>query len=240
MLVKRFLKVAEKLAIKTSDFLVSDSVGIQEYLSKSHGVQSKYIPYGANNVLTSDEKIIENYQVKSYEYNMLIARLEPENNIEIILDGVNDSTNSLPFLVIGKHNTKYGQYLKTKYCDNHKIRFLGGIYNTNHLDNLRYCSNLYFHGHSVGGTNPSLLEAMASNALIAAHENIFNKSILEDQAFYFKNKEDIKHILENKKENYLTLVSLNQEKISKIYSWNRINSTYEDFMIDSHNKVKSN
>ena len=95
------------------------------------------------------------------------------------MDGVELNKNGTPFLVIGKNNTKYGQYLTNKFKSNNKIIFLGAIYNQNHLNNLRYYSNLYFHGHSVGGTNPSLLEAMASNALVVAHENIFNKSILD-------------------------------------------------------------
>ena len=89
-------------------------------------------------------------------------------------------------MVIGKHDSnKFGTYLKEKFKDQKNIYFLGGIYNLEHLNNLRYFSNLYFHGHSVGGTNPSLLEAMASKALIVAHANEFNKSILRDNAFYF-------------------------------------------------------
>ena len=106
---------------------------------------------------------------------MLIARLEPENSIEVILDGVAIANGDKPFLVIGKHETKYGEYLKSKFKNQPNIKFIGGIYDINKLNNLRYYSNLYFHGHTVGGTNPSLLEAMASNSLICANNNPFNR-----------------------------------------------------------------
>ena len=183
--VQKFLQWAESLAVKKSDHLVSDSIGIENYLKKKYDVESTYIPYGSH--LFHDENIsmLDAYNVKPYEYNMLIARLEPENSIEIILDGVVQADNNVPFLVIGKHETKFGEYLKNKFKNHKNIRFIGGVYDINALNNLRHFSNLYFHGHTVGGTNPSLLEAMASSALICANDNEFNSTILGDDAFYF-------------------------------------------------------
>src|SRR5690606_24035540 len=183
--IQQFLKYAEKLAVKNSDYLIADSIGIKQYLKNKYSKNAKYIAYGAHLFNSPDEKIISKYQVKPYHYNLLIARLEPENNIETILDGVILSEVKDPFLVIGKHDVnKFGKYLKNKFKDTN-ITFLGGIYNLTDLNNLRYYSNLYFHGHSVGGTNPSLLEAMASKALIIAHNNEFNKAILNENALYF-------------------------------------------------------
>ena len=110
--------------------------------------------------------------------------MEPENNIEMILDGYIESNSNKIFCVVGNAEaTSFGKYLIDKFSSCERIRFLGGIYNQNFLNHLRYYSSLYFHGHSVGGTNPSLLEAMGSGALIAAHNNIFNKAILEKDAF---------------------------------------------------------
>ena len=107
---------------------------------------------------------------------MSIARLEPENNLEVIFDGYISSNIKAPYYVIGNYTSAYGKFLKEKYS-NKGIIFLGGIFNKIHLDNLRYYSKLYIHGHSVGGTNPSLLEAMAAKTLILAHNNQFNKSV---------------------------------------------------------------
>ena len=182
--------------------------------------------------------MLEKYDVKPHKYNMLIARMEPENNIETILDGIELSYNEFPFLVIGKHDiNKFGGYLKDKFKDSKKIKFLGGIYNLNDLNNLRFFSNLYFHGHSVGGTNPSLLEAMASKALIIAHDNDFNKSILRDNAFYFRTKTDVKNITETfSKEKYSSYLENNYSEINEKYNWNIINGKCLDFLIDCRSR----
>ena len=150
--------------------------------------------------------------------------------MKLYQDGVELNKNGTPFLVIGKNNTKYGQYLTNKFKSNNKIIFLGAIYNQNHLNNLRYYSNLYFHGHSVGGTNPSLLEAMASNALVVAHENIFNKSILDAAAFYFTNSIEVSEHLNRIKENHLGFVTKNIGKIANKYTLRVINEQYENFL----------
>lgn len=229
--VRKFLKIAERLAVNTSDYLISDSVGIQKYLTKKYGSPSEYIPYGADMFLEPKEQIIAEYGQQPFGYDMLIARLEPENNIEVILNGVATSEFDRPFLVIGKHETQYGEYLKSKFINFKKIQFLGGIYNQNHLDNLRYYSNLYFHGHSVGGTNPSLLEAMASNSLIIANDNVFNRSILKEDAFYFQTVDDILRLSKLNKKDYPHYTAANSEKIKYEFSWGTINSKYENYFL---------
>ena len=229
-LTQVFLKFAEALAINTSDFLISDSIGIQNYLKEKYDKRSEYIAYGANVFLNPEEIVIEKYHISPHNYNLLIARLEPENNIETILDGVELNKNRMPFLVIGKYNTKYGKYLLDKFKSNSQIIFLGAIYNQNHLNNLRYYSNLYFHGHSVGGTNPSLLEAMASSALIVANDNIFNRSILNDDAFYFNNSIEVSQLLNKIKLQHTSLVKNNKSKIVNQYTMSAINGQYEKFL----------
>jgi len=228
--VRIFLKYAEKLAIKYSDYLVSDSLGIQNYLLKEYEVNSEYIAYGASVFSKPKTKVLEKYDLEKYAYNLLIARLEPENNIVTILDGVIAAEINEPFLVIGKHETKYGNYLKKKYQDFHQVRFLGGIYELDDLNNLRYWSNLYFHGHSVGGTNPSLLEAMASNGLIIAHDNVFNRSILGTDAFYFITDADIIGYMSLQKANHKELLKRNLEKIRTEFNWEKINSKYMELI----------
>ena len=225
--VQQFLKFAEYLAAKTSDYLVSDSLGIQTFLEKKYNKKSTYIAYGAHPFTNPNEQILEHYQVQKNNYNLIMARFEPENNLEMVLEGVQLSTTETPILVIGKHETNYGAYLKNKFKNDARIRFLGGIYNIHHLNNLRYYSNLYFHGHSVGGTNPSLLEAMASKALIVAHDNDFNKSILKQNGFYFSTAFEVKTIVETiKKNDNLAQVERNFEAIKTHFNWNKINGEY--------------
>ncbi|MFD1816382.1 Glycosyltransferase involved in cell wall bisynthesis [Pseudarcicella hirudinis] len=237
--VRKFLKFAEYLATKFSNHWISDSIGIQEYLEKEYKLQSVYIPYGAFAFENPDVSALEKYQLSPFQYNMLIARLEPENNIETILDGVVESKIDKPFLVVGKHETSFGRYLKDKFKDYPHIQFIGGIFDINVLNNLRYYSNLYFHGHSAGGTNPSLLEAMASGALICAHQNTFNGAILEKDAFYFKESGEVSAALQNvQKSEHLTKTEANVEKIRKIYSWEIIIEQYLNHFLEIYKKDK--
>lgn len=228
--VKKFLKYAEKLAIQSSDYLISDSLGIQDYIFKKYSINSKFIAYGAELFKNPNKKSLDNYNIVPFNYNLVIARLEPENNIKIILEGVVKSKTNMPTLVIGNNNTKFGRYLQKRYNSDKRIFFLGGIYDIDVLNNLRYFSNVYFHGHSVGGTNPSLLEAMSSNSFIVAHDNIFNKSILGNDALYFRSSEDIVKLLNLNKKDFINFVDNNTLKIKNQYLWSKINSEYCSFL----------
>jgi hypothetical protein len=225
--VQKLLKFSEKLAVNSSDYLVADSLGIQEHLKLVYNKNSTYIAYGANIFENPNINILKEYNLEKCNYNLILARLEPENNIETILDGVVLSTDITKILVIGNNNTKYGKFLKEKFKDSKNILFVGAIYKMEHLNNLRYFSNFYFHGHSVGGTNPSLLEAMSSKALIIANDNIFNKAILNDNSFYFTNAESVSNIINsiNKNDN-LQLIQNNYDSIINDFNWNKINGEY--------------
>ncbi|MXV38583.1 DUF1972 domain-containing protein [Flavobacteriaceae bacterium Ap0902] len=228
--VKKFLKYAERWAVNTSDYLIADSIGIQEYLQKTYQVKSEYIAYGAEPISKSDDKVLDRYGLNPYEYNMLIARIEPENNIETILDGYAMSDKKFPFLVIGAADkTSFGQHLLDKYKEEKRIQFLGAIYDQRVLNNLRYYAHLYFHGHSVGGTNPSLLEAMATKACIVANDNLFNQSILKENAYYFYTSEDIREIL-NTKDRNIDFIKANYHNIIHEFKWDRINQQYFNFL----------
>jgi glycosyltransferase involved in cell wall biosynthesis len=159
--------------------------------------------------------------------------MEPENNIETIIRGHLAVSTHDPLLIIGSYSNNFGAYLRSKY-ESPLIRFIGPLYDIDTLNNLRYFSKFYFHGHSVGGTNPSLLEAMASNALIIANDNIFNSSILRREAFYFSSAEDIADLLTRKiiKQDYEHFLSWNRKKIQEDYSWPGIVSLLEKYLTD--------
>ena len=217
-----FLKYAEKLAVKKSDFLIADSKGIQTYLKAKYKVDSEYIAYGASLVSEPNTDILEVYNVAPNNYHLVIARFEPENNIEEIIKG-HLLFPDKKLLLVGNYKNEFGSYLKETYKQAN-IFFLGGIYDESILNSLRYYSAFYFHGHSVGGTNPSLLEAMACRCLIIAHENEFNKSVLGANAFYFNTGEDIHKLLERhlEKTNYLNYIENNTHMITYEFNWEHI------------------
>jgi glycosyltransferase involved in cell wall biosynthesis len=132
-------------------------------------------------------------------------------------------------LVIGSNDNNYGKYLKNKFIGFENIKFCGGIYDLRKLNNLRYHSNLYFHGHTVGGTNPSLLEAMASNSLICSNDNKFNRAVLDSNAVYFLTPDDVaNHLLTiNKSETqYIQFMANNRQKITDLYTCEKIINAY--------------
>lgn len=239
-LVRTFLKSAEKWAALNSDYLIADSKGIQAYLQDKYNKQSEFIAYGATPVENTNEDVLKQYNVEKYKYNLLVARMEPENNVEVIIKGHLKAANETPLLVVGGVSNQYGKQLKEKYSSA-SIIFTGGIYDLNALDSLRHYSNLYFHGHSVGGTNPSLLEAMSSNALIVANDNIFNRSVLEEDAFYFSNEDDVATVLDTEvsKEDFSQMLHNNREKILQYYSWPQIANQLEAFFINALKKRNS-
>ncbi len=229
-LVKKLAKWFESLGAKYSDHLVSDNREIRNYLLSEYGKDSTFIAYGAELFDTPDDSILSQYQVQARCYDLLVARLEKENNIETILDGIVLTGVKTPFLVIGKYQSAYGQYLKEKYKSWPDIRFMGGIYNLEHLNNLRWFGRYYFHGHSVGGTNPSLLEAMASGAYILSHNNLFNRDVLGEHSWFFSNPDEVAALLNNTKlleEKRELFVHTQREKIRQEYNWKKIAGQYE-------------
>lgn len=194
-LVQNFLLFAEKLAAKHSHLLVADHLAIEDYIHEKYQSQVVYIPYGADIPQETNSTILHKLSLKKGAYHVLIARMEPENHITEILEGVANSTNSMPLIVVGGTSNHFGKKLKRKFAHNTKIRFVGGIYNKEDLNELRLNAQLYFHGHSVGGTNPSLLESMACKCAIVAHNNIFNKGVLGKNARYFTQPEQIETLL---------------------------------------------
>lgn len=229
---QQFLHWAEKMAIKTSDYLIADSLCIQKYLLEKYNRTSTYISYGAIPVKSFDISLLKKYNLKQGEYYILIARIEPENNIDLILSGFIDvPDNTKKMLVVGDmKRTKHGHFLEKKYSNSRNILFTGGIYDIQVLNVLRYYASIYFHGHSVGGTNPSLLEAMASRVFIAAHDNEFNRAVIGDDGVYFKSKKNVSNIIRNDEDlNKKHYISNNVQKIKETYNWELIVKTYDKF-----------
>jgi len=226
-MVRRFLMYAEKLAVISSDVLIADSKPIQEHLQSKYKRESVFIPYGTFQFENPDITILSKYGVEAGKYFMCIARMQSDNHIEEIIKGVNMSRSTYPLLIFGSTKNRYGKKLRKKYSSQ-TIRFMESEYDIEILNNLRYFCYGYFHGHSAGGTNPSLLEAMASYSMICAHNNVFNKSVLEKNAIYFDTPQDIASHINNDRftidkekfvnKNYLKTRELyNHQNISKKY-----------------------
>lgn len=226
-LVKKFLKRAERWAVNQSDILIADSRGIQEYLSEEYAIDSQFIAYGANVIQQFDSNVPKKYKLMPKKYNLVIARMEPENNIETIIRGHRKNRDE-KLVVVGNLNTPYGKYLSKLYADS--VVFLGSNYNFEELNSLRYFANLYFHGHSVGGTNPSLLEAMACGCQIVAHNNPFNRDVLEDNALYFSSYQELQDLLDSGLRPHENSVNKNKEKLEQVYSFKHVHHSLKELI----------
>jgi len=227
--VRKFLQYAEKLTVVSSDYLVADSEAIADYLKGKYNRNAHFIPYGADIFEKPDNSILQQFGLEKFGYHLLVARMQPDNHIEEIIKGVVGADVAKPLLVVGKTDNAYGASLKKKYSGE-KIRFMGGIYDIETLNQLRYFSSFYFHGHSAGGTNPSLLEAMAASSVVCAHNNPFNQAVLGEDAFYFKDEKEISDILNNKlgKPLHHGFIENNILKIKTKYSWKSVIQGYYD------------
>jgi glycosyltransferase involved in cell wall biosynthesis len=236
--VKQFLLYAEKLAVKYSDHLIADSTVVHAYLNKKYNVQSSYIPYGAELAEEPDESTLKISGLTKYGYYMLMARMEPENNIDMILDGFCKTDSENQFIVAGNINNSFAKKMFAKYAPDKRVHFVGGVFEETKINTLRKFCKLYFHGHSVGGTNPSLLEAMASGAVIAAHDNEFNRAVLQNDAFYFTTAAEVKQIINTMERTDATagMIENNLEKIKAKFNWPAIVDEYEAMIIGCHNK----
>lgn len=230
---KRFLKLAEKWAVKYSHHLIADSKGIQEYLESKYAAKSVYIPYGAEipKVSTDDKAFLKTLNLSVEHYDLVIARFEPENNIQIFLNAYSKYEKNTLVLVGNHRNTAFGRQMFNKYSTYKNIVFAGPIYNAQCLNVLRKNARIYLHGHSVGGTNPSLLEAMACRAVICAHNNIFNRFVLNTNAFYFRSVKDIEKILQKPfaKAEFNNWMENNIQKLENEYNWEKITDQLESY-----------
>ncbi len=233
--VQRFLLWEERMAVKYSHYLIADNMGIRDYFLEKYGKESWYVAYGADIPESYHEDCLQEYGLTKDGYLLIIARMEPEYNIEMAIKGyrASEQYGKRPLVIVGRLTTTFGKRLAARYGDDEHVRFVNGIYDTDKLNAIRHFAFAYFHGHSVGGTNPSLLEAMATECFILSHDNVFNRVILGNHAVYFQTEEEVKTILNGLdetvglyKEDY---TRENLEKVRKQYSWDKVVDDYEAF-----------
>jgi glycosyltransferase involved in cell wall biosynthesis len=232
-----YISIAEWAAMRFSDHIIADSAGISSYIMQHYSMPSKYITqieYGAALNTQLNPQVLEHYKVQHNSYFLVVSRLEPENNVHLIIDGYLKSNTALPLLIVGNvTNTSYVQQLSKIQRPN--IHFIGGVYDRAALDALRYSCKAYLHGHSVGGTNPSLLEAMGSGNVCICHDNEFNREVTAGQHFYFSDSDDVAQVIRDIEQlddaALLSIKTQAQQRIVNYYNWERISNMYKALLL---------
>lgn len=244
--VKKYLKYSEKIMVKYADLVICDSINIEKYIKeqyKKYNPNTTFIAYGSdieeNCTEESKEKLEKWYkekQVTKNEYYLIVGRFVPENNYETMIKEFMKSTTKKDLVIITNvEKNKFYEELKekTKFDKDERIKFVGTVYDTELLKQIRKNAYAYLHGHEVGGTNPSLLEALATTNLNLLLGVSFNKEVASNSAMYWNKEEnnlsDLINTIENlKNEEIQQYGEKAKERIKEEYSWQKIVKNYEE------------
>ena len=247
--IRKYWKVSEKLMVKHADLLICDSKNIEKYIKedyKKYNPKTTFIAYGADTqkskLQDDDSKLLDWYKekdVKKKQYYLVVGRFVPENNYEtMISEFMKSKTNKNFVLITNVEKNKFYEELKQKtgFDKDKRIKFVGTVYDQELLKKIRENAYGYLHGHEVGGTNPSLLEALATTDLNILLDVGFNREVGEDGALYFtKQDRNLATLIDNLDvydEVAVTSHGENAKKrISKEYTWNKIINDYENLFL---------
>lgn len=253
-LVKKYWKLSEKLMVKYSDLVICDSKNIESYIHDCYdhkGIncqspKTTYIAYGADIVcseLLDNSEIYLNWQnkfgIKNHSYYLIVGRFVPENNYETMIKEFLYSNSKKDLVIITNANQSLYNKLNRKlhFTDDSRIKFVGTVYDQQLLKKIRENAFAYIHGHEVGGTNPSLLEALASTNLNLLLDVGFNREVAEDAALYWNKNEgnlsSLISMLDNSEIDVSTLGKKAKDRIQNYYSWNRIAKLYSDILSEN-------
>ncbi len=224
-LLANFLRWSERRAAKRSKLLVADNPMIADYLKK-YKTPCTTIAYGAAVVESSNKQLLEELGLPCENFVLHIGRVQPDNHVKEILEAAKQSGTTL--IAVGDYTTSYGRKLHKAYADCKNIIFPGTIYDKGLVNALRMHCDAYLHGHSAGGTNPALLEAMGCGAFVLAHSNPFNASVLGGLGGLWSGEEELAAMLQNlpNKQVKEEQGKLAQERIKEHFNWPKIAQQY--------------
>ena len=189
-----FLRFSEKMAVRYSHAVIADNGGIADYVKLTYGAKAHVIAYGGDHATTIEAIAIDNFCLPD-KFVFAVCRIEPENNVHIVLEAF-DRLKNYSLVIVGNWNySEYGSTLRNKYIECRNLFLLDPIYDLGQLKSLRLKASHFVHGHSAGGTNPSLVEAMHFGKPVLAFDCIFNRRTTEEKAFFFKTSADLVHLM---------------------------------------------
>lgn len=192
LLERVFLYINERAGCYIGNHLVADHPQIGKHLAtRVRKNKITMIPYGAADVEYGDPEVLESLKLKEKQYALVIARPEPENSILQIVCAFSAKPRNHKLVVLGDYDVEHNTYHREIVeAASESVIFPGAIYDKDIVSSLRYFARVYVHGHTVGGTNPSLVEALGAANPVLAHDNVFNRWVAGDGAHYFSSEID--------------------------------------------------
>lgn len=253
--IRKYWKISERLMVKNADLLVCDSKNIEKYIRqdyKKYKPNTTFIAYGADltpsKLSDEDDKIVNWYKekgLKKKDYYLVVGRFVPENSFEIMIREFMKSNSKHDFAIITTADEKFKEKLEEKlhFMSDSRIKFVGTVYDQELLKKIRENAYAYFHGHTVGGTNPSLIEALGSTDLNLLVDVGFNKEVAEDGALYWSRKSGelaslIDYADKLSPEEIISLGKKAKKRVKDEYTWQKIANEYENIFLNTERMVK--
>jgi glycosyltransferase involved in cell wall biosynthesis len=235
-LAKLYFRLMEWASLYAANRIIADAEAIATSLIERHGKirACSVIAYGCDvtDKPPADDKLSE-WELRPGSYYLVVCRLEPENHVLEILEAFKESDSKRQLIVVGNHFVATDYVTKLRTVQDPRIRMIGTVFDQDKLTSLRYHSFAYIHGHSVGGTNPSLLEAMGCMNLIFAHDNVFNRETLASAGYFFSNVSELTLAIERSERDESDLTPLREAAFLRAranYSWPDIIANYASLL----------
>lgn len=243
---RRYYRMAEALAVRWADALIADAEGIAQYYRDEFGAPTEEIAYGAP-ILEGDvtSLLLRDTELEPRGYHLVVARFEPENHVLEIVEGYTASAARLPLVVVGSapYSDEYTARIESLAAGDERVTMLGGVWDQDLLDQLYANAACYLHGHSVGGTNPSLLRAMGAGTTTAAFDVSFNRGVLGPSGRWFSSPDELADLLveveaelEDAPHEYADRVDAIRERARKHYDWDDVARAYRDLADRLHRR----
>lgn len=234
---KSWLFINERCGVWFSDRLIADHPKIAQYYINKGGIEPSKIatiPYGTEAVETTDITLLKQYNLEGNDYALIIARPEPENFILEIVTAFSRRRRGCKLVVLGRYKPESNNYhAQVMAAASDEVEFIGGVYDKDVVHSLRYHARLYVHGHTVGGTNPSLVEALAAGTPVLAQNNHFNTWVAGEKSLYFDNEADCAQQFDTILDNPEALQAMRQgsfERYQEAFSGDRDLIDYEQLL----------
>jgi glycosyltransferase involved in cell wall biosynthesis len=233
---RRWYLMGERLSVRWADRLIADAKGIQDYYTERYGAATTFIPYGAPIVDEPKLDRLAEIGLTPRGYHLVVARLEPENHVDVIVEGYVRSAAELPLVVVGSvpYSSDHVRGIERTAAGDPRVRMVGGVWDQDLLDSMYAGAASYLHGHSVGGTNPSLLRAMGAGAAVTAFDVSFNREVLQDAGIYFADTDSVAAAVEAVEagpEGAAKRGRLAREEAARRYRWDDVAIAYEELCV---------
>ena len=218
---------AEATAVNHADAVIADAAAMRDYVKERYARDAEYLPYGAE-LLTGEPTRLSELGLEPGGYHLTVARFEPENHVLEIVRGYRGSSARLPLVVVGSasYSHSYAEDVAAVAAADRRIRLVGSVWDKQLLDHLYLGARSVLHGHSVGGTNPSLLRAMGAAAPVTAYDCVFNREVAGDDAWWFSDEVGVAAAVTADEAGHDDRGLLGQYRVGMLYQWEDVIDGY--------------